>query len=116
TVLTKLFDLGWPNAAHRVLRNRVVREWEAAGRPESGKRPGEGAIVGHITIAGQRLEVPRYSVMPPMPGFEGDAEDFCLYAGESSALVNDIRPAAAIVADLVRELRSSSSRSTAERT
>jgi len=104
TVLTKLFDIGWPNAPHRVLRNRVVREWEAAGRPESGSRPGEGTIVGHVTFAGQRIDVPRYDTTPPMPGFDGDVEDFCLYAGESSALVNDIRPAAAIVADLVRDL------------
>src|SRR5439155_1723203 len=26
--LTDLFDVGWPNAPHRVIRNRVVREWE----------------------------------------------------------------------------------------
>jgi nitronate monooxygenase len=104
TVLTKLFDIGWPNAPHRVLRNRVVREWEAAGRPESGRRPGEGTIVGHVTLGGQRLEVPRYDTTPPMPGFEGDPEDWCLYAGESSALVNDIRPAAEIVKELVKGL------------
>ncbi len=104
TVLTKLFDLGWPNAAHRVLRNRVVREWEAAGRPESGKRPGEGTTVGRVTIAGHTLDVPRYSVMPPMMGFEGDPEDWCLYAGESSALVNDVKPAAEIVKELVKGL------------
>ena len=104
TVLTKLFDLGWPDATHRVLRNRVVREWEAAGRPESGKRPGEGTTVGRVTIAGHTLDVPRYSVMPPMAGFEGDPEDWCLYAGESSALVNDIKPAAEIVKDLVKGL------------
>ena len=104
TVLTKLFDLGWPDAAHRVLRNRVVREWEAAGSPPPGKRPGEGTTVGRVRVAGHTLDVPRYSVMPPMAGFEGDAEDWCLYAGESSALVNDVKPAAAIVADLIREL------------
>jgi hypothetical protein len=30
TVYTSLFDIGWPNAPHRVLRNRAVAEWEAA--------------------------------------------------------------------------------------
>ena len=38
TVYTFLFDVGWPDAAHRVLRNRVIAEWEAAGQPASGKR------------------------------------------------------------------------------
>ena len=103
TVLTGLFDIGWPGAPHRVLRNRVVSEWEDAGRPPPGKRPGEGTIIGRVRLAGQSIEVVRYSVMPPLPGFEGDAEYCCLYAGESCTLVNDIRPAAHIVRDVVRE-------------
>src|SRR5712691_6048855 len=32
TVYTLLFDVGWPNAAHRVLQHKVVAEWAAAGR------------------------------------------------------------------------------------
>lgn len=31
---------GWPNAPHRVLRNRTFGMWEAAGCPPAGKRPG----------------------------------------------------------------------------
>src|SRR5712691_4621850 len=34
TVYTLLFDVGWPNAAHRVLQHKVVAEWAAAGRGE----------------------------------------------------------------------------------
>src|SRR5215510_7590811 len=30
TVYTGLFDVGWPAAPHRVLRNKAVAEWEAA--------------------------------------------------------------------------------------
>ena len=47
TVYCELFDGGWP-APHRVLRNKAVAEWEAAGRPASGQRPGEGTIVGTV--------------------------------------------------------------------
>jgi len=36
TVYTTLFDLGWPDAPHRVLRNTAFVEWEAAGRPAVG--------------------------------------------------------------------------------
>jgi NAD(P)H-dependent flavin oxidoreductase YrpB (nitropropane dioxygenase family) len=40
TELTDLFDVGWPDAPHRVLRNRTLADWEAAGRPPAGARPG----------------------------------------------------------------------------
>lgn len=103
TYYTKLFDLEWPDAAHRVLRNKVVDLWEAAGSPVSGQRPGEGDSVGKMPVAGQFVELTRYGVFMPMEGFEGDLDDQVLYCGQSCALVNDIRPAADIVATLTRE-------------
>jgi nitronate monooxygenase len=60
TYYTKLFDIEWPDAAHRVLRNRIVDEWEAAGSPVSGQRPGEGEISGRMPIGGETIELPRY--------------------------------------------------------
>ncbi|GAA5170887.1 enoyl-[acyl-carrier-protein] reductase FabK [Pseudonocardia eucalypti] len=103
TYLTKLFDIGWPDATHRVLRNRAVYEWETAGMPASGQRPGEGEPVGSMPVAGESVELPRYAVFPPLRGFTGDLELTALYAGESCTLVNDIRPAAEIVARLAAE-------------
>jgi NAD(P)H-dependent flavin oxidoreductase YrpB (nitropropane dioxygenase family) len=103
TVHTTLFDVGWPGAAHRVLRNKAIEEWEAAGRPPSGNRPGEGEIIGRMTVDGAMTDVPRYFVGNPMTDFEGDLEYAALYAGESCDLVNDVKPALAIVRDVVRE-------------
>ena len=103
TVYTLLFDIGWPNAAHRVLRNAVYNEWEAAGQPATGKRPGEGRVVGTMPMAGTTVEVPKYGIFPPMPGFTGEIEQTALYAGESCRLINDIKPAGQIVRDIVRE-------------
>jgi NAD(P)H-dependent flavin oxidoreductase YrpB (nitropropane dioxygenase family) len=103
TVYTLLFDVGWPNAAHRVLRNQEINDWEAAGAPVTGKRSGEGTTNGTMQIAGTTIEMPRYGVFPPMPGFTGDIERAALYAGESCSLINDIKPAAEIVHDIVRE-------------
>jgi len=61
-----LFDIGWPNAPHRVLRNRTVREWEAAGQPPPGARPGEGTIIGTTTRAdGTTAELKRYGAAMP---------------------------------------------------
>jgi nitronate monooxygenase len=103
TVYTTLFDLGWPEAPHRVLRNTALQEWEAAGRPASGQRPGEGTIVGTVSVAGTTLEVPKYGAMLPLTSFSGDMESIALYAGESCSFVHDIKPAAQIVRDVVRE-------------
>ena len=104
TVYTSLFNLGWDNAAHRVLRNRDYNEWEAAGSPSSGRRPGEGSNIAQFeTEQGEVIEVPKYSVMPPLTGYRGDHEHAALYAGESVRLIHDIKPAAEVVRDLVRE-------------
>jgi nitronate monooxygenase/enoyl-[acyl-carrier protein] reductase II len=55
-----------------------------------------------MTIGGTRVEMPRYHIFPPLEGFEGDIEYAALYAGQSCALVNDIKPAAEIIRELVR--------------
>lgn len=102
TVHTLLFDVGWPNAAHRVLRNKAYSEWEAAGSPPPGRRPGEGIPFGAMTIAGTRVELPRYHIFMPVEGFDGDMEYAALYAGQSCALVHAIEPAAKIVAEIAK--------------
>jgi nitronate monooxygenase len=104
TVYTQLFDVGWPDAPHRVLRNKAVTEWEAAGCPPPGQRPGEGSIIGTVPKAGTTVELVKYTPSSyPTPGFQGNMEYTVLYAGESCGLVHDIKPAAQIVHDLVHE-------------
>lgn len=104
TVLNELYDVWWPNAPHRTLRNKTIAEWEAAGRPPSGKRPGEGTSIGRRRIAaGEMVEWPRYAIGVAPPDFDGDIEYAPLWAGESCSVVNDIRPAGDIVRDLARE-------------
>jgi NAD(P)H-dependent flavin oxidoreductase YrpB (nitropropane dioxygenase family) len=103
TVYTGLFDIGW-DAPHRVLRNRAVSEWEAAGRPASGQRPGEGSAIGTAPRGGTSVELTKYAANSyPTPGFAGDIENAVLYAGESCSLISDVKPAAEIVRDFVRE-------------
>jgi NAD(P)H-dependent flavin oxidoreductase YrpB (nitropropane dioxygenase family) len=97
-----LFDVGWPGAPHRVLRNRAVDEWEAAGRPESGKRPGEGDVIGRR----DDTEIVRYSSIMATAAFVGDVELASLWAGESCGIVNDVLPAGEIVRRLVEEFYS----------
>ena len=79
-------------------------EWEEAGRPPSGSRPREGTSIGKRTMStGEVEEWPRYAIGSPPPDFEGDIEYTPLWAGESCSVVNEIKPAADIVRDLVRD-------------
>jgi NAD(P)H-dependent flavin oxidoreductase YrpB (nitropropane dioxygenase family) len=107
TVHTELYDIGWPKAPHRVLRTKVIDEWERAGRPETGKRPGEGRSIGKMTRSGMDIEVPtvKYSVIAPTSSFEGDIEELALYAGMSVSLVREKLPAGEIVRRIATEAR-----------
>lgn len=104
TVYCGLFDGGWPDAPHRVLRTRLLEAWEAAGRPPPGRRPGEGDTIGTVTMSsGVKLAWPRYGVGVAGPDFDGDLDDAPLWAGESCGVINDIKPAVDVIADLVRD-------------
>ncbi len=100
TVYTELFDLDWPKAPHRVLRNSTYDRWDAAGRPPSGRRPGEGELVARQRDGAALL---RYSDTSPKPGASGEIEATCLYAGQSAGLVHDVVPAGALVRRIVAE-------------
>jgi NAD(P)H-dependent flavin oxidoreductase YrpB (nitropropane dioxygenase family) len=92
-----------PVLAHRALRDRLYDEWVAAGRPTPGKRPGEGTSIGRRRRFGEVVDWQRYAVGMATPDFDGDVELTPMWAGESCAVVNDIKPAAQIVEDLVRD-------------
>jgi len=105
TIHTTLFDIGWPDAPHRVLRTAVVEEWEKAGRLASGQRPGEGKTVATSRRPDAELPLVNYTVMPPADYLEGDLERLPLYAGQSCSLVREIIPAGEIVRRIAAEAR-----------
>ena len=96
-----LYDVGWPEAPHRALRNSTAKAWEAAGKPASGSRPGEGEIIAHFP-SGESIV--RYEPGAPMVGTTGDIEALSLWAGQSVALASGPQSAAEIVAELVSHL------------
>jgi nitronate monooxygenase len=96
-----LFDVGWPNAPHRALRNATIEAWEAAGRPSPGSRPGEGE---EIAVAPTGRPVVRYSSGTALEGTTGDVDALSLWAGQSVALADRVQPAAEIVRELVSRL------------
>jgi nitronate monooxygenase len=95
-----LYDVGWPHAPHRALRNATAETWEAAGRPISGSRPGEREPIAKQPSGDAIL---RYSSTMPLQGTTGAIEALSLWAGQSVALAKTTRPAADIVAELVTQ-------------
>lgn len=100
-----LYDISWPGAPTRSLRNRTFDEWDAAGRPPPGHRPGEGTFVGTMRLpSGKTFEVPRYAgAGSPLVGFEGNLDYPAMWAGESVEVVNDVLPVAEIVRRLAED-------------
>jgi NAD(P)H-dependent flavin oxidoreductase YrpB (nitropropane dioxygenase family) len=101
TELTSLFDVGWRDAPHRVIRNRTLREWEAAGEPPAGRRPGEGDVVA----TRGRTRIVRYSDAQPTASTDGDVESMAMYAGTGAGEVRRVAPSAAIVEAIARSGR-----------
>ena len=96
-----LYEVGWPDAPHRVLRNSTAEAWEKAGEPPPGKRQGEGEVVAHFASGEAIL---RYEPGAPMVGTTGDIDALSMFAGQSVALAKRSQPAAEIVAELVAGL------------
>jgi NAD(P)H-dependent flavin oxidoreductase YrpB (nitropropane dioxygenase family) len=97
-----LFNGGWANAPHRVLRNSTIRNWEAAGRPPCGQRPREGEIVARSATRG---DVDRYASFTPGLDTVGEIEPLSLWSGQGVALVRRVQPAAEIVREMNEEAK-----------
>lgn len=100
TYYSKVFDVGWEDAAHRTLRNQTIDDWLAAGSPPSGQRPGEGEV---LATRPDGSEVVRYSSVAARDSLVGRIDDLSLWCGQGVALVREILPAAEIVRRTVVE-------------
>jgi NAD(P)H-dependent flavin oxidoreductase YrpB (nitropropane dioxygenase family) len=89
TVLTQAFSVMWPDAPHRVLRSAV----EAAGALTDD-------LAGETEHGGERMPVPRHSVITPARATTGRVEAMALYAGQSVGAVTGAVPAGDIVTEV----------------
>lgn len=103
TVLGAIFDGGWPDAKHRVIRNSTVSNWERAGRPSGDRRPGSGEVIAHSPTGEPIL---RYDDTDVITGVTGAVEALPFYGGQGAALVHEITPAATIIQTMVDDARS----------
>jgi nitronate monooxygenase len=111
TVLTELFGAGWP-APHRVVPNEATRRWLSGDERGPGwlraVHSATAPALSRIPVAAQiRLaaaQSPRRPVFSPVPATaDGPAtlvQAGPLYAGETVARLDEIRPAARLVEEL----------------
>lgn len=103
TVRTHLFGRHHPDFNPiRVLRNRVVEEWDARVAEIPADNSTE-PVVGQMDLLGEATELRRFTNMVPMTGATGDFEEMPLLAGEGVGLVRDLPPAAEVVARMTAE-------------
>jgi nitronate monooxygenase len=111
TVLTDLFGLGWP-ARHRVIANAATERWLR----ENGRAPQAVRLAHRLSAPGirrlplsfgsrlsgaQTVRLPLFGPSAPLATSEAKMVDVApLYAGETVARIDEIRPAG----ELVREL------------
>ena len=115
THLTELFGLGWP-ATHRVVANAATERW--LGRGERGPAavralnrataPLLGRVPSSLALrmaATQRPAMPLFGPLAPARGApEAMLDAAPLYAGETVARIDDVKPAGEIVSSLADAL------------
>jgi NAD(P)H-dependent flavin oxidoreductase YrpB (nitropropane dioxygenase family) len=112
TVLTELFGLGWPAAPHRVVPNAATERWLRADPRGSAAIRAFNRLTGRamahaparVQAASASRQSPRSPLLAPLPPAAGRPESLLdagpLYAGQTVARIDDVRPAAELVAAL----------------
>jgi nitronate monooxygenase len=108
TVLTELFGAGWP-APHRVIANPATEHW-LGGDPRGPRlnralnrmlAPGARYLPAHLQGRIARAQTPESRLLTPLgPTDDGPAnllDAGALYAGETVARIDAVRPAAELV-------------------
>ncbi|NVO56910.1 nitronate monooxygenase [Rhodobacteraceae bacterium B1Z28] len=98
---TDLYNVGWSNAAHRVLRNAVADRWLAEGRPGNNTRHRSGETVAMRGSA----PIKAYQSTTPHHSMTGEIEALSMWAGQSVGLVNSVERAGTIIDSIMEHAR-----------
>lgn len=99
---TRIFGPEWPDAPMRVIRNRVVLDWEG-NDSKTPPQPDPPVSIGTTMLGGREYRMPKFAAVLPTPETSGDFEEMCLAAGESAGLVREVKPAGEIVHEMMGE-------------
>jgi nitronate monooxygenase len=106
---TAIFGPEFPQAYTRSIVNRVLADWKGQ-EDKIPTPPPPPAVVGTARLqpwsvpGGIPYAMPKFSVIIPTRDTTGDFDEMCLLAGaESSPLIDSVKPAAEIVAEMAAE-------------
>ncbi|MFJ7330954.1 NAD(P)H-dependent flavin oxidoreductase [Streptomyces cyaneofuscatus] len=105
TVITDVYEIGWPGRRHRVLATAVTAD---PGQPKK--------FIGRTVVEGKPYLVPRFSAAVPTEATSGRIEEMALYCGRSCTAVSAEAPAADVVAAYAGVLRAPQATGTQRRT
>jgi nitronate monooxygenase len=103
SVLTDVFEIGWPGLPERALRNATIDAWEAEREPRARPSDRPVEVIARRPLADGYLEIPRWWVDTPHVGDVGAVEEMALYAGTAAGLVREVLPAGEIVRRIAAE-------------
>ncbi|MFE5597710.1 NAD(P)H-dependent flavin oxidoreductase [Streptomyces coelicoflavus] len=93
TVITDVYEIGWPGRRHRVLATAVTAD---PGQPKK--------FIGKTVVEGKSYLVPRFGSAVPTDATSGRIEEMALYCGQSCSSVSVEVSAAEVVAAFARVL------------
>ncbi|MER6720355.1 NAD(P)H-dependent flavin oxidoreductase [Streptomyces halstedii] len=93
TVITDVYEIGWPGRRHRVLATAVTAD---PGQPKN--------FIGRTVVEGKPYLVPRFSSAVPTEATSGRIEEMAMYCGRSCGDVSEQLSAADVVAAFARVL------------
>lgn len=105
TVITDVYEVGWPGRRHRVLATTVTAD---PGQPKK--------FIGRTVVEGKPYLVPRFSAAVPTEATSGRIEEMALYCGNSCTGITAEASAADVVAAYAGVLRSPQTTETQRRT
>jgi enoyl-[acyl-carrier protein] reductase II len=114
TVKTLLFGPELPCKPYRVLRTQVVDQFLPVEKEICGTPPDFNPPIGTTTLfpgtpfAVSGVPMPKFSALPPTPDtvpLAGNLEAFGMPAGEGVQQINDIKPVAQIITEMMAQAR-----------
>ncbi|KUL62341.1 MULTISPECIES: NAD(P)H-dependent flavin oxidoreductase [unclassified Streptomyces] len=87
TVITDVYEIGWPGRRHRVLATAVTADPHQPAK-----------FIGRTVVEGKPYLVARFSAAAPTEATSGRIEEMALYCGNSCGAITDEVPAADVVA------------------
>ncbi|MGW8380592.1 nitronate monooxygenase [Streptomyces sp. ODS28] len=93
TVITDVYEIGWPGRRHRVLATSVTAD------PDQAKN-----FIGRTEVEGATYLVPRFSSAVPTEATSGRIEEMAMYCGRSCGALTQQSTAAHVVAEFARVL------------